>query len=205
VQFAIELLTIDPGPPRFFLRVTQGAERPNLKIAVPLLRGDKGSVLLYRHAFKIEGIQTCSVARVLGQLYSFHHLALDSCSFVFRDCFGQGVPVRDPKGYNFMYNFFHHRYYIVCNHAMFSHSISSRCGAIRELVAKEREYRAFLKAFPTNVFPEFEKRKDLFCGAAKFLKSINPLKAIMDGLPAITRLHTDGIGKALEAPPITSP
>jgi hypothetical protein len=88
VQFAIELLTIEPGPPRFFLSVTHGAERPNLKIAVPVLRGNKGNVLLYRHAFKIEGIQTCSVARVLGQLYSFHHLPLDSCSFVFRDCFG---------------------------------------------------------------------------------------------------------------------
>jgi hypothetical protein len=49
VQFAIELLTIEPGPPRFLLRVTQGAERPNLKIAVPVLHGGKGSVLLYRH------------------------------------------------------------------------------------------------------------------------------------------------------------
>jgi hypothetical protein len=100
-----------------------------------------------------------------------------------------------------MYNFFHHRYYIVCNHPRFSQSISSRCRAIRELVAKEKEYRAFLQAFPTNVFPEFEKRKDLFCGAAKFPKGMNPLKAIMDGLPAITRLHTDGIGKALEDAP----
>jgi hypothetical protein len=208
-NFAVELLTTDEKP-GYFLKVTKGAQRPNLMTRIPVVRGDGKQTLLYHHSFlgndalKIDKGRKWGLDTLLHPVYNFHRLDPNKATtagapvFELCNCFGGRVAIHSQKRRDLIYNLFHRRFYILCNDKPLSVSISSRCRALHGFVAEETKYRAFLKNLPDRVFPEFEKRMDIFKHTKKFSDGKHPFVLIRDVIPRIATVHVEHIGPALQ-------